>query len=328
MYNLKDNNSEFKRPEPLASIVKRLGHPQSTNLLHSPCNVFKIPQIDGVIGYHQIENCAIVFGEPICLPQDIEKLTKAFHLHCQESNLNTVYLLAYHDFAHWAINNGYCTLIQVGSEVSINPANFQVKHKLRWSINQSIQHGVHVKEYKNFDPLLENQMTNTIHTWLKHRCGPQVHLGEINFFNSDAEKRIFYAEQKDKIIAVLMLTPVDRYQGWVMCSYLAISDSPIGTTEHLICSTCEVLANENCHYLCLGVISGTKLGEVVGLTPFGKTLSDLIFKMARWFFKLDAKSLYLNKYHPHLRSTFLLSRGKLTISDLLAIKRILNVKLL
>ena len=42
---------------------------------------------------------------------------------------------------------------------------------------------LHVKEYKNFDPSLENQMKNTIHTWSKQRRGPQIHLGNINFFN-------------------------------------------------------------------------------------------------------------------------------------------------
>ena len=75
------------------------------------------------------------------------------------------------------------------------------------------------------------------------------------------------------------------------------------------------------------LISGTKLGEVVGLSPFGKTLADFIFKTARWVFKLDAKAIYLNKYHPYLRSTFLLCRDKLTIAELLAIKHVLNVKL-
>ncbi len=327
MHNFKDEISEFKKPELLASIVKRLGNPESTSLLHSPCNVFQIPQVDGAIGYHLIGNCAVVIGDPICLPQDIAELTKAFHLYCQECNLTTIYLLACHDFAHWAINNGCRTLIEIGSELSINPTNYRKAHKLRWSINQSIKHGVHVKENIDFDPSLENQLKKTIHTWSKQRRGPQMHLGNINFFNSDDEKRIFYAQQKDKIIGLLILTPVDRYQGWVMSSCLAILDAPSGTTEHLICSTCDTLANENCQFFCLGIVSGTQSGEAVGLSPFGRTLADFIFKATRWLFKLDAKAIYLNKYHPYLRSTFLLCRGKLKITELLAIKHVLNVKL-
>lgn len=324
---LQSRDMNIQNPEPLASFVKRLGNPQSTTLLHSPSNVFQISQVDGVIGYHLIGKCAVVIGDPICLPQDIAELIKAFHLHCQESHWKTVYLLAYRDFAYWLINNGCHSLIQVGSEISINPTNFEKKTKLQWKLNKAIKYGVQVKEYKDFNPLLENQMKNIIHTWLKQRRGPQIHLGEINFFNSDAEKRIFYAEHKDKIIGVLMLTPVDRYQGWVVSSYLAILGAPAGTTEHLLCTTVESLAKENCHFLCLGTISGTKFGEVIGLSPFGKIFANLIFRAARWIFKLDAKAIYLKKYHPFLRSTFLLCRNKLTISELLAIKHVLNVRL-
>lgn len=327
MPTVKDEISEFKKPEPLASIVKRLGDPESTTLLHSPCNVFQIPQVDGVIGYYQIGSCAVVIGDPICLPQDIAQLTQAFHLHCQECNLKTIYLMAHHDFAHWAINNGFRTLIQVGSELSINPTNFRQKRKLRWQVKQSVQRGVQVNEYKQFDPSLETQMNHTIHTWLKQRRGAQIHLGNINFVKKDAANRTFYAQQKGKIIGVLRLTPLDRLQGWVVSSNLAILEAPAGTTDHLMCATFNSLANENCHFLCLGAVSGTQLGEVVGLSPFGKTLANMIFKTARWFFKLDAKALYLKKYHANLHSTFLLFRGKLTISELVAIKKALNVKL-
>ena len=111
--------------------------------------------------------------------------------------MKTVYLLAYQDFAYWAINNGCHTInsSRFRNKYQSNQLS-KKKHKLQWKINKAIQHGVQVKEYKDFDPLLENQMKNTIHTWLKQRRGPQMHLGKINFFNSDAEKRIFYAATK------------------------------------------------------------------------------------------------------------------------------------
>lgn len=327
MYDYKDEMLASKKPETLASLVKRLGNPVSTTLLHTNCSVFQIPQVDGAIAYHQIGNCVVVIGDPICLPEDIPELTNAFHFYCQECSLKTVYLLTCADFADWAINNGCHTLIQVGSEFSINPTLFRKKRKLRWRVNQAIKKGVQIKEYKDFDPSLENKMKNTINIWSAQRRGPQIHLGNLNFFDSDDAKRVFYAQRQDKIIGVLILTPLDRFQGWVVRSYLAILDAPVGTTEHLMCSVFSFLAQENCHFLCLGVISGTTIGEIIGLTHFGKTFANAIFKLARWLFKLDAKANYLKKYRPNLRSTFLLFRDKITIDELLAIKRVLNVKL-
>lgn len=318
--------TRFKRIEQLASVVKRLGNPESTILLHSSCSIFQIPQVDGVIGYHKIGNCVVVIGDPICLPQDVAELTNAFHLHCQEQNLKIVYFLVHHDFAHWAIDNNYFTLIQVGEELSINPTNFQKYQKLRWKVNQAIKHGVVVNEYKSFDAPVEKQIKMTIDTWQKERHGPQMHLGHINFSDT-AANRIFYAQKEDRIVGLLLLSPLDRIQGWTVSSYLALLDAPVGTTEHLMCTALDSLSKENCHFLCLGIVSGPKLGEVIGLSSVAKFLANLILKMVRWAFRLDARAMYLNKYHPHARSVFLLSRDKLSLVDLLAIKHLLNVKL-
>ncbi len=327
MYHLKDEQSEFNTPEALSSIVKRLGNPISTALLHLSCQIFKTPQIDGVIGYQRSGKVAVVIGDPVCLPKDTAALINAFHHYCRQNHWKTVYLSASHDFAHFAINNECKTSVQFGSVVSVDPSTFKKKQKLRWKINQSIQHGVHVKEYKGFDPLLENKIKHCIDTWLEQRRGPQIHLGGINFSNNNEERRIFYAEQNGNVIGFLMLHPLDRFQGWVVCSYLAIQGSPVGTTENLMCTCFDALAAENCHYLCLGIAVGGELGEIVGLNAFGKKVARLIFNGARRFFKLDAKGHYFHKFHPDFHPTFLVFRDKISISELLAIKNVLNVKL-
>src|ERR1700722_18372657 len=126
-------------------------------------------------------------------------------------------------------------------------------------------------------------MKNTIDTWLKTKNGPQIYLGRLNLFANYGDKRIFYALQKDKIVGILALSHIDQFQGWVVNSFLAL-DSPIGITEHLMSSVFDILADENCHFLCLGVASGSKLGEIVGLNMFSKFVACLIFRISRWFF--------------------------------------------
>lgn len=315
---------KFKKIEQLALVVNRLGNPESTILLHSSCSIFQIPQVDGIIGYHKIGNSVVVIGDPICLPQDVAELTSAFGLHCQEQNLKVIYFLVHYDFAHWAIENDYLTLIQVGEELSINPTTFQKSQKLRWKVNQAIKHGIVINEYKDFDALLEKQIKMTIDTWQKERHGPQMHLGQVDFSNA-AANRIFYAQKEDRIVGLLSISHLDSIQGCTVNSYLALLDAPVGTTEHLMCTALDSLSNENCHFLCLGI--RPKLGEVIGLNPIAKFLANLVFKAVRWIFKLDARAVYLNKYHPNAQSVFLLSRNKLTLVDLLAIKHLLNVKL-
>lgn len=317
---------KFNHIEQLDSVVRRLGNPESAILLHSSCSIFCIPHVDGIIGYHKIGHCAVVIGDPICLPQDVSELASAFHHYCKEQNLKIVYFLIHHDFATWAIHHECMTLIKVGEELSINPTKFQKRQKLRWKVNQAIKHGVTVKEYKELDAPLEKQIIHTIDTWQKERKGPQMYLGKIDVSNIDTQ-RIFYAQKDGKIIGILLLSPIDTVQGWTVTSYLALTDAPVGTTEHLLCATFDTLANENCQFLCLGIASGLKLGEAKGLGPVAKFLANIVFKTVRWAFRLDSRGVYLNKYHPNTRPVFLLTRDKLGLTELFAIKHLLNVKL-
>ena len=193
--------------------MKRLGNPVSHILLNSSCSTFSISKIDGLIGYHLVRNCAVVIGDPVCLPDDINVLTKAFHDHCQKNNWSIVYFLASDTFAHWAINNGCKTLIQVGEELILNPTCFKKKQKLRWKIKQSLDHGVVVKQYQNFDSKLEKQLNTSLKTWLKSKEGSQIYLGTLDLFGKRTENRIFYASQEEKIVGFLVLSPIDYFQG-------------------------------------------------------------------------------------------------------------------
>lgn len=309
----------------LASIVKRLGSPVSTILLDTPCQIFNLPHLEGVVGYKLFGNHAVVIGDPICLPQNLAELTQSFHLYCQKCNWKVIYFLASDSFAHWAINHGCHSLIQVGKELILDPAIFQKKQKVRWKINQSVQHGVVIKEYRDFDLLIEKEMQNTIDAWLKSKQGPQISLGQLDPFAKYDNKRIFYALQENKVVGIVGLSRIDQFQGWVVNSFLSL-DGPVGVSEHLMSSVFDILASEDCHFLCLGAVSGTKLGEITGMSTLSKYLAHLIFRISRWFFNLDARQIYLNKYHPDFWPTYILTREKLSFNDLMAIKKTLNVK--
>lgn len=314
-----------KKPtEELANIIRRLGNPASTILLNASSLIFRIPDVDGIIGYQRIKNCAVVIGDPICLPQDISLLIQAFHIYCQEAHLSIVYLLASDAFAHWLLDNGCRTLIQSGELLSLDPTGFRIKQKLRWKINQSINLGVTVKESHISDPGLENQMKTAIDTWSKTKQGPQLYLGSLDLFSNDAN-RIFYAALEEKIVGLLALWRIDQFQGWVVTIFFALPETPVGITEHLMTSAFEALAAENCHFMCLGAVSGSKLGEILGLNMISRFFTHFIFNASRRFFQFDSKKRYFDKYHPHYQQMYVVFSGKLGINELLALKEILHI---
>ncbi len=312
----------------LISKVKRLGNPISILLLNSDCKIFTVPGIDGCVGYQLVGNCAVVIGDPLCLKEQVSKLIDSFHAYCKEQNWTTVYFLASEAFAHYATGQHLCcSLLQIGSQLNIDPTKFHLKQKLRWKINHSLKAGVIIKEHREQDHSMDDQMKAAMKTWQESKHGFQIYLGSFDLYANYKEKRIFYALEEGKIIGILTMIRLDHFQGWAITSFLALPNTPAGITEHLMCHVFTILSAENCRFLCLGFISGMKIGETAGLNPFSTFFAKLVFTLSRWLFHLDEKSIYLKKYSPTLSKTYILCDDKIGISELLAIKNTLKVKL-
>ncbi len=310
---------------PSVSTVKRLGNPISTLLFDSPCQLFTLPGVEGVIGYQLVKRCAIVMGDPICAAQDIFQLTHAFHNYAKEQNWTILYLLVSKAFANWALEHHMCqTSIQVAEELFLDPVHFQPRQKLRWKVNQAIHSGVKIEESQNPAPPLLEQLQATIRVWLRERHGFQIHLGSFESLLGDPQKRIFYATHNARVVGVLALSSVDQHQGWVISGFLALAEAPVGTSEHLICTTIQQLAEEKCSFLCLGVVAGSQMGEMVGVHPVVRFLSHAAFQAIRWLFHLDRRKIYFDKFHPSGTPTYVLCSGKLSLSGLLALREVVQ----
>ncbi len=92
-------------------------------------------------------------------------------------------------------------------------------------------------------------------------------------------------------------------------------------------SVIQILAEEKCPFLSLGVVAGPELGEIRGLSRLSNGFVQGIYWLVQKFFHLDSKKIYLNKFQPDSRKTHLLFSDSLGFKDLMALKKVLNVKL-
>src|SRR5262245_50974937 len=67
----------------IVEFVRRWGGLATDALLDPQCQYFRTPEIDGFIGYRIECGCAVVFGDPVCAPDDTFQLARAFHKFCQ-----------------------------------------------------------------------------------------------------------------------------------------------------------------------------------------------------------------------------------------------------
>jgi lysylphosphatidylglycerol synthetase-like protein (DUF2156 family) len=306
--------------------IDRFGNPASLLLLNSPHLTFQHPEheVEGLIGYQLVGNCAVVIGDPLCAPQDMPKLAQAFDAHCKTIRTPVIYLLVSEAFAH--ATHGHETLLQVGDQLVLDPTGFQMKQKMRWKIHQSHEQGVVVKEYEHFNPEIENQLKEAMQKWVEGKRGPQIYLRTFDFFEGYEKKRIFFAEQAGQMIGILMILYLAPSNGWVVTSLFALPGAPVGVTEHLMSQAIHALFEENCRYLCLG-FSAAGIGEMAGISPFSQCLIKWTYALSNWLFHLDSKRAYFDKYHPIYYPTYILCSEKLGLKELLAIKTIFNVKL-
>lgn len=295
----------------IENMIHRWGGPISEAIFDSPCHFFHDQDIEGFIGYRLIADCAVIYGDPVCPFEDKGKLAESFQKFCNEKKINVIYISASEKFAKWAISHTSKVSIEVGEEIAfdpfIDPKEGPKAARLRNRINHALSLGLSVHEYLEHDESIEKSIQNVGVAWLKGRRGPQIHLGEINFFANRNAKRWFYVKDKDQdFIGMALLSRLEAYQGWLLKFLIIVPEAPRGTSELLLTSILEVLHKEECHFMTYGMVPAEDLGEIKGLSKFSAWVCRVVFKMARWLFHLEQRKLYWEKFRPNTEKSYLL----------------------
>lgn len=315
----------------LVELVRKWGNVNTDALLNKACQIFTIPEIEGFIGYKIKSSHAVVFGDPVCAPENQFALAKAFDEECQRMNLGLVYTMVSKNFVDWASDNLSAIAIEFGTNFVFDPHHnptHRTGHRgiiLRNKIKQALKNGVAIKEYLGDDPQIEKQMEAVTENWLHNRHGVQVYLSPLSLFEDRYGKRWFYAIKDDRIIGLLILNELQSQRGWLLNNVMWVDHSPKGLSELLIISTLETLDLEGCRYVLAGPVPSKLLGSVTGVSQATSNFIRFIYKIARYLFQLGEGMAFWNKFQPEQESSFLLFPHKnLRISSIKAILQALN----
>lgn len=314
-------------------MVHKLGGSIAEAVLDSNCSYFTIPEIEGFIGYRIAHNCAIVLGDPICAPEDKGRLALAFQKFCDSNHWTVIYFISTSAFAKWAINNVSKIMIHIGEEIVFDPMyDPLIGHKgvkLRNTIHHAQHLGLTVKEYTEPDPEIEKAILQVGKTWVEARKGPQIYLGDLNFFENRTDKRWFYLQDdKQKFIGMALLSKLEAHGGWLLKFLIILQDVPRGASELLMITLLETLRKENCSYLTYGMVPTDSIGEIAGMNAFSAWITKRVYGMAKWFFHLDQRKIYWHKFRPQAENTYmLLSSPKIGIKEMRALGNVMKMDL-
>jgi lysylphosphatidylglycerol synthetase-like protein (DUF2156 family) len=311
-------------------LIKRWGGASSITMMDPICKHFSIPQIDGVIGYRSEFGCAIVYGDPLCHPNDWPILVQSFHEYCERRFKSIIYVTASEHFSQWAMQHICHALIEFGEEIFADTQNEIITgsrgHLLRKKMNRSQKEGVAVKEYLIPNPHLESAMEQLANDWLNGRKGPQIYLSHVFLFTERTGKRWFYAVKDDHILGVVLLIQLDACQGWALHLLMTAPNCPVGTSERLIITILDTLRKEGCRHLTFGSTPGKELGKIIGLNPLSSWVARKGFNSAKSIFRLDGRREFLKKFQTQSKPSFLLfSNPHIGIRQVLALTRAFNV---
>lgn len=316
---------------PIDKMISRWGCQFSEPILDFECEYFTIPEIEGFIGYRTFPGWAVVFGDPICAAENQYTLAQAFQKECQDKKVRVAYLIVSEKFSTWAIDNICSVRFEVGEDVIFNPQDDPCTGPKRWRLRNTISHpqhlGVTVEEYLTQDKKIEDAILQVGKTWVESRKGPQIHIGNLDFFTHRNNKRWFYVKHNNACIGMALLSRLEAHKGWFLKYMMTTPSAPRGSSELLMISILEQLKKENCHYLTYGMVPKSHLGEVKGLGPITTWLAKTAYLMINWYFRLENRRAYWNKFRPTTERLYiLLDNAKFGLGEIYTILNALNIE--
>ena len=316
----------------MVELIRKWGDVNSDGILDASCQIFSIPDVEGFIGYKVESSNAIVFGDPVCAPEEKAIFAHAFQGYCESRKIGTVYTIVSQEFADWAIENLSATSIEFGEKFILDPQNDPLKNSgpkavlVRKKVKRAIKEGATIKEYLDHDPQIEQGIADVASEWLQKRHGPQIFLCQLNLFKDRLGKRYFYAEQEGKIVGLLMLNAMEAKNGWMLNNLMIAQESPCGLSELLVVTAMQIVAAEDCRYVVIGPLVGQQLGRIVGMGEMKVKVLNWVFKLIKRIFRLDGQRTFWSKFQHDVEGCHIIfPKNNLGIASVKALLRGFNV---
>lgn len=302
----------IKNRQKTLKLIRKWGDANADGLLEDSCQFYTAPKIEGIIGYKVHSNNAVVFGDPVCSPQNKPKLAKLFQEYCKSNGMGVVYTIVSKEFADWAERDLSGVIIEFGENFILDPQNNPIDQTgakavlVRKKVKQASKEGITVEEYLDQDPETEKQIENVANEWLSKRYGLQLYLSHVSIFNHRYGKRWFYAKQNGRIVGLLMLNKLEAKNGWLMNNVMSVKNAPHGSSELMVITALQTLAKENCHYVLIGPIASQQLGKISGISPRQGRFIHWIYKCAQLVFHFTGSEVFWQKFQPEVEGSYVL----------------------
>lgn len=156
---------------------------------------FLSPDGAGLVNYRLTYNVAVVLGDPVCAPQDVERVLRSFLNFCAQQKWHVAFYQVYPQYLH-VYRALKMHAFKMGEEAMLNPQTFTLKGSalanVRTSCRRAEREGVTIQWYEGVPPTeVIQQLENLSNDWLKHKAGATetgFSVGRIDELSTVAER--------------------------------------------------------------------------------------------------------------------------------------------
>lgn len=315
-------------------------------ILDPSYKLFVSQQGHGSLVYKVKSGAAVIAGDPLCSPDQIQPLLDEFQQFRGDRRLRIVYIGASAAFAERAQRQG-CVTMHFGRERVLNPMTNPLLHNKagKRTISQcrqlldagrgGVSVGVYAPSVNGYDPALEEELQAVYDGWRTQRdtlrpSSAQAFITQYDLFSRpDITLFLYTCDREGRANGIAGLRYLGANNGFQLDPCVASEDAPRGITDLLVISAMQLLRNSGVSYLSLGFEPYGELKEVVGRDGLLAKLTRDGYRRVMGSIKASGKQTHNDKLRPDEDQEsglyIILPRGVLHLREISALIKTANV---
>ncbi|OAA70435.1 hypothetical protein ISF_02409 [Cordyceps fumosorosea ARSEF 2679] len=300
----------------------------------------------GSLVYKARSGAAVVAGDPLCAPDQVESLLDEFRRFRGDRRLRVVYVGASAAFAERSQREG-CVTMHFGRERVLNPlTNPLLKNKAgKRTISQcrqlldaargGVSVGIYAPGVNGYDPELELELQAVYDGWRAQRdssrpTSAQAFITRYDLFSRpDVTMFLYTCDRDGRANGIAGLRYLGANNGFQLDPCVASDDAPRGITDLLVVSAMQLLRNSGVSYLSLGFEPYGELKDVTGRDGWLAKLTRDGYRRVMGSIKASGKQTHNDKLRPDEDQEsglyIILPRGLLHLREISALIKVTNV---
>lgn len=186
-------------------LIAKYGDATNTSWLDPAWEVWRHDPTGGAVGYIAERGYAVTFGNPLCAPDQLPQLIKAYIKHMKRvRHLKPVWCCVGAQVEEYLAEKLGWSAVMAVAEERLDPTELNVNRdrNLKRKIHKAEREKVQVHELdRDPDETFREKVQKRIEDWQAARKGTQVHLTGVYPFDDMAHRKYYYATDKDGTVS-------------------------------------------------------------------------------------------------------------------------------